>query len=231
MEKRGNNSYYYKKVRRGGGVFSEYVGSGEVAHFIAQFDAHRRERREFERQKELEIKQKLDEKSLEIEQIHLHNAEHRGITGRLALPIAPKMLGNVAALAFESWININSYSSDLRREATRIEANNLLENLGYETANLLEQILMQEIVICWLRVNYLSETQKLKLNQSHTTESGLYWTKQVEIAQKQFTRACESLAKVHKLLNAANAKSSEMVKNLFEANLAKTQAEFGTSEN
>lgn len=141
------------------------------------------------------------------------------------LPLASKYLGNVAHLAFESWVDINSYGIQLRREAIEIEANKLLESLGYQKANPLEQILIQEIVICWLRVNHLSENQKLKLNQSHSIESGLYWTKQVEIAQKQFTRACESLAKVKKLLRVADAKSSEVVKNLFEANLAKNQSE------
>lgn len=141
------------------------------------------------------------------------------------IPEASKHLGNQATLAFESWVEMNSYNNGLRREATEIEANKVMNKLGYQKANPLEQILIQEIVICWLRVNHLSDTQKTKLNQSHTTESGLYWSKQVEIAQKQFTRACESLAKVKKLLRVADAKSSEVVKNLFEANLAKTQAE------
>lgn len=141
------------------------------------------------------------------------------------IPLASKLLGNAGTLAFESWIEMNSYNNGLRCEAVRAEADKLLQNLGYAAANPLEQILIQEIVICWLRVNHLSENQKMKLNNSHSIESGLYWTKQVEIAQKQFTRACESLAKVRRLVHAANAKSSEIVKNLFEANLAKSKAE------
>jgi hypothetical protein len=38
-EQRGNNSYYYKKEREGSRVKSVYVGRGEVAHMISQFES------------------------------------------------------------------------------------------------------------------------------------------------------------------------------------------------
>ena len=38
-EQRGNNSYYYKKERDGSRVKSVYVGRGEIAHMIAQFQS------------------------------------------------------------------------------------------------------------------------------------------------------------------------------------------------
>ena len=37
-ETRGNGSYYYRKVRRGGRVCSEYVGRGLVADILADID-------------------------------------------------------------------------------------------------------------------------------------------------------------------------------------------------
>ena len=36
-EQRGNNLYYYRKVRVGSRVKSTYVGRGEIAHLISQF--------------------------------------------------------------------------------------------------------------------------------------------------------------------------------------------------
>ena len=37
-ETRGNGTYYYRKVRRGGRVCSEYVGRGLVADMLADID-------------------------------------------------------------------------------------------------------------------------------------------------------------------------------------------------
>ncbi len=36
-EQRGNNLYYYRKEREGSRVKSTYVGKGEIAHLISQF--------------------------------------------------------------------------------------------------------------------------------------------------------------------------------------------------
>jgi hypothetical protein len=39
-EQRGRNQYYYKKERAGSRVKSVYVGRGEVAHLISNFESH-----------------------------------------------------------------------------------------------------------------------------------------------------------------------------------------------
>ena len=38
-ERRGNNLYYYRKERDGSRVKSTYIGRGELAHLISQFQA------------------------------------------------------------------------------------------------------------------------------------------------------------------------------------------------
>src|SRR4030095_6630746 len=38
-EQRGNNSYYYRKEREGSRVKSVYVGRGEIAHLISNFQS------------------------------------------------------------------------------------------------------------------------------------------------------------------------------------------------
>jgi hypothetical protein len=38
-EKRGSHEYYYRKEREGSRVKSVYVGRGEIAHLISQFES------------------------------------------------------------------------------------------------------------------------------------------------------------------------------------------------
>ena len=49
-EERGGRSYYYRKRREGRRVFSEYVGSGELAELAATLDVLDRLEREAERE-------------------------------------------------------------------------------------------------------------------------------------------------------------------------------------
>lgn len=51
-ERRGNGEYYYRKVRRGGRVVSEYVGCGDFASLIALLDEERRDERQEHRKAE-----------------------------------------------------------------------------------------------------------------------------------------------------------------------------------
>ena len=60
-ECRGSSQYYYRKIRRGRRVVSEYVGSGEFAILTAMLDeeqrAERREQQEAERRRRKEADQ------------------------------------------------------------------------------------------------------------------------------------------------------------------------------
>lgn len=47
-ETRGNGRYYYRKVRRGGRVTSEYIGGGYVAQALAGLDELDRGQRELD---------------------------------------------------------------------------------------------------------------------------------------------------------------------------------------
>ena len=46
FEERKGRLYYYRKIRRDGRVFSEYVGAGQVANLAARLDQIAREERE-----------------------------------------------------------------------------------------------------------------------------------------------------------------------------------------
>ena len=64
-ERRGNCEYYYRKVRRGGCVVSEYVGRGDCAFLTALLDEERRE----ERQEHCKVEQRVREDARRIDSV------------------------------------------------------------------------------------------------------------------------------------------------------------------
>lgn len=75
----------------------------------------------------------------------------------------------------------------------------LKKDLGYDEAPLLEQLLIQQAALCWLKLNLVELSYSGTLAQSHTLTLGMYWEKRLSAAQRRFTRACETLARVRKL--------------------------------
>jgi len=60
-------------------------------------------------------------------------------------------------------------------------------------------LLIQQVTLCWLNLN-LTEYRHINImKQSITFTLGLYWEKRLTMAQRRFTKACESLARVRRL--------------------------------
>lgn len=74
----------------------------------------------------------------------------------------------------------------------------LKKDLGSEGAPLLEQLLIQQAALCWLKLNLVELSYSNTMKQSITLTLGVYWEKRLNAAQWRFTRACETLTKVRK---------------------------------
>jgi hypothetical protein len=75
----------------------------------------------------------------------------------------------------------------------------LKKELGSEGAPLLEQLLIQQAALCWLKLNLVELSYSSTMKQSITLTLGIFWEKRLSAAQKRFTRACETLTRVRKL--------------------------------
>ena len=74
----------------------------------------------------------------------------------------------------------------------------LKKELGSEGAPLLEQLLIQQAALCWLKLNLVELGYSATMKQSITLTLGIYWEKRLSAAQRRFTRACETLTRVRK---------------------------------
>src|SRR5262245_22580896 len=75
----------------------------------------------------------------------------------------------------------------------------LKKELGSDGAPLLEQLLIQQAALCWLKLNLVELRYSNTMKESITLTLGMYWEKRLSAAQTRFTRACETLARVRKL--------------------------------
>ena len=79
--------------------------------------------------------------------------------------------------------------------------NAIRDDLGYQSAPTLERLLIEQVVMCWLRMN-LTEHQYTNsvYSGSFTHRDGHYWEMRLGATQRRYLRACETLARVRKLI-------------------------------
>lgn len=85
------------------------------------------------------------------------------------------------------------------RECWRRRLGSMRADLGYADSSALERLLIQQVTLCWLNLNLTEHRHTNVMKQSITLGVGLYWEKRLTMAQRRFTRACESLARVRRV--------------------------------
>ena len=95
------------------------------------------------------------------------------------------------------------------KESFRKRLAAMRDNLNWKNSSEMEKILIEQVCLNWLRLNILEELHHTKTTGSHSSEHGIYWDKRLNSAQRRYLRACESLAKVRKLLAEAELKEQQ----------------------
>jgi hypothetical protein len=118
-------------------------------------------------------------------------------TTDLAAKLEEKIYGEICS---------NSYGA---KEAFRKRLAAMRDNLDWKNSSEMEKILIEQVCLNWLRLNILEDLHHIKTTGSHSSEHGIYWDKRLNSAQRRYLRACESLAKVRKLLAEAELKEQQ----------------------
>jgi len=85
------------------------------------------------------------------------------------------------------------------RECWRQRLKAMRNDLGYAESSPLERLLIQQVRLCWPNLNLTEYRHTNVMKQSISFACGLYWEKRLTAAQRCFTRACETLARVKRL--------------------------------
>ena len=87
------------------------------------------------------------------------------------------------------------------KESIRRGMEEMRRELGYGKATLLERALIDRVVMCSVNLDLLQMLVTEEHMRSHSVDGGLYWDRRLTTAHRRFERACESLAKVSRLVS------------------------------
>jgi len=90
-------------------------------------------------------------------------------------------------------------ANEFLTETVERKLRDLRNELGWETATVLEKLLIRQICITWLRLYYVERQHHQATTGSHSLTHGVYWDKRLSEVQKRHLKAIESLAKVRKM--------------------------------
>ncbi len=87
----------------------------------------------------------------------------------------------------------------LAREFLETGMKGMRRELGYDTAPMLEKLLIEQIALAWLDWDAVQQGYARNAVGSHSVSSGTYWDRRVTGAQARYLRALEALARVRRL--------------------------------
>jgi hypothetical protein len=91
------------------------------------------------------------------------------------------------------------------RVCWRVQLADIRRELRGENPSPVESLLAQHAALCWLRLAEVELLYTSKLGTSHTLTVGAYYEKRLSMAQRRFTRACETLERVRMMRRRAGS--------------------------
>jgi len=97
-------------------------------------------------------------------------------------------------------------ATEAMKSSIRAGLNAIKDDLGYQDAPALEKLLTEQVVMSWLRMN-LTEYHYTNVMMGKFISLPLagHWERQLDAAQRRYLRACETLARVRKLIRRTPA--------------------------
>lgn len=73
------------------------------------------------------------------------------------------------------------------------------DEMGYYDAPIMEQLIIENIVTCWLHVQYCQSQLAFSVGRDRSITILEFWERRLSMAQRRYLAACESLAKIRKM--------------------------------
>lgn len=120
---------------------------------------------------------------------------------RAALNKYPRMWHLIGDLSIQARYKIikNYSAGPIVEDAMQKGFHQTRNDLGYDGASPMEQMLIDQVALCWLQMYAVQWFYEGTMQSSVTLRLGEYWEKRLTATQKRYLRAIETLAKVRKM--------------------------------
>jgi len=113
--------------------------------------------------------------------------------------------------------------SELKRETQRRNLKLRREELDYASESTIVRMLIDQVLLCQMRLIQFEVTHANRTNESHTFAAGIYYEKRLSFMHRRFLRAVETLAKVKRLLSEAEYRQQQAKHKRGQATLTSQQ--------
>jgi hypothetical protein len=95
-----------------------------------------------------------------------------------------------------------TYSNHAERELALTRQQELKRDFGYEEAKPTERLLIDQVIICYFRMNIAENIYTAKTQESMSISAASFWERKLSATQRRYLRAVETLARVRKLIGS-----------------------------
>lgn len=111
-----------------------------------------------------------------------------------------RMMGDMAKLVANGVIDAFAGDSVAIRESMKAGRLAMRNELGYKNGSSLERLLIDQVFLCWLRLHHIELCYSVATREGYSVAHVDYWERRLSAAQRRYLRACETLARVRRLL-------------------------------
>lgn len=85
--------------------------------------------------------------------------------------------------------------------AMQKNADEIRNEMGYSKAQIMEKMLIDNVVISWLEVQYCNYQLVARMNREEKIVLLEFWERRLSMSQRRYLHACETLTKVRRLMS------------------------------
>ena len=112
-----------------------------------------------------------------------------------------RLIGDLSASTYQKLVEAAAGGQTAVAESLHVGRDAMRGELGYQTASALERLMIDQVVLCWLRLNHTEQryTAAFEGTVKIPIPVADYWERRLSSSQRRFQRACEGLARIRKL--------------------------------
>ena len=113
----------------------------------------------------------------------------------------PALWAYVGDLADQAAIKLihDIRSTPTLKECFKVGYDHLNRELGGYDGTPIERLLVQQVVLSWMRLAYAEHTYQIVTTEGGTFKKMDYWERRLNASQRRFLRGCETLARIRKI--------------------------------